>query len=124
MLHEEITEQILGAFYKVYNTLGFGFREKVYENSLMIELAKQGLDVRQQYPIRVPYEEHTVGEYFADIIVSGLVIIEVKAATKLVHEHDIQLRNYLKATDIEVGLLLNFGIKPEFKRRIFPNKNK
>jgi len=124
LLHEEITEKILKAYYKVYNTLGFGFLEKVYENAMMEELAEMGIDVIQQCPIKVHYKKKIVGEYFADIIVSGLVIIELKAASELKHEHDIQLRNYLKATNIEVGLLLNFGLKPKFKRRVFLNENK
>ena len=124
LLHKEITEQILKAYYKVYNTLGFGFLEKVYENALMEELTKMGLEVRQQCPIKVHYYKKIVGDYYADIIVEGKVILELKAAAELKHEHDIQLRNYLKATKIEVGLLLNFGLIPKFKRRVFLNENK
>lgn len=124
LLHKEITEQILKAYYKVYNTLGFGFLEKVYENALMEELTKMGLEIRQQCPIKVYYDKKIVGDYYADIIVEGKVILELKAAAELKHEHDIQLRNYLKATAIEVGLLLNFGLTPKFKRRVFLNENK
>lgn len=124
LLHKEITEKVLGAYYKVYNTLGFGFLEKVYENALMEELAKMGLEVIQQCPIKVHYYKKIVGDYYADIIVNGKVILELKAASELKHEHDIQLRNYLKATKIEVGLLLNFGVEPKFKRRVFLNENK
>ena len=123
-LHNEITEKIIQAYYKVYNTLGYGFLEKVYHNSLLIELRKMGLDCKSQYPINVFYDNQQVGEYFADIIVEDLVIIENKASEMLIEENEYQLINYLKATDFEVGLLLNFGKKPEFKRKIFTNDRK
>ena len=123
-LHNEITEKIIQAYYKVYNTLGYGFLEKVYHNSLLIELRKMGLDCKSQYPINVFYDNQQVGEYFADIIVEDLVIIENKVSEMLVEENEYQLINYLKATNFEVGLLLNFGKKPEFKRKIFTNDRK
>jgi len=119
--HSEITEKIIKAFYKVYNTLGFGFLEKVYENALFIELREMGLFVEKQRQIKVFYEEKEVGVYYADLIVSECVIIELKAAEALCEEHEFQLINYLKATEIEVGLLLNFGKTPEFKRKVFSN---
>jgi len=122
--HSHITEVVIKAFYKVYNTLGFGFLEKVYENALYIELLSNGLNVQRQKPIKVHYETNLVGEYFADLIVNDVVILELKAAEGLVKEHELQLINYLKATDLEVGLLLNFGTKPQFKRLIFENINK
>jgi len=124
MLHEEITGTIIKAFYTVYNTLGYGFLEKVYENALVHELTKLGLEVRQQMPIKVYYDGCLVGEYFADLVVEGCVIVEIKAAESLRPEHAAQLLNYLKATEVEVGLLLNFGPKPEFARRIFTNDRK
>lgn len=124
MLHEDITGKIIQSFYKVYNSLGFGFLEKVYGNALIIELKKSGLTVEQQRNIKVFYDESPVGEYFADVIVNGAVIIELKAAESLREEHEAQLINYLKATEIEVGLLLNFGKRPEFRRKIFTNENK
>jgi len=124
LLHEEITEKILKAYYKVYNTLGFGFLEKVYENAMMIELKKMELEALRQHPIKVHYEKQLVGDYFADIIVVKKVIIELKAVTKIAPEHEIQLKNYLKATDIEVGLLLNFGPEPTFKRKVLENRFK
>ena len=124
LLHENITDKILKAFYNVYNTLGFGFLEKVYENALMIELNSMGLFCEKQRPIKVFYNERIVGEYFADIIVNHCVILELKAAETLVEEHELQIINYLKATEIEVGLLLNFGKKPQFKRKVFSNENK
>jgi GxxExxY protein len=122
-LHQDLTSKIISCFYKVYNALGFGFLEKVYENAMLIELNNIGLFVERQKPISVFYNEKLVGEYFADIIVDNKVIIELKAAESLIVEHELQLINYLKATDIEVGLLLNFGKKPEVRRKIFSNKN-
>jgi len=121
MLHSELTEKIIKAFYKVYNTLGYGFLEKVYENALVIELKKMGFHISQQYNIKVYYDGVIVGDYFADIIVEDNVIIELKSAESLRKEHKFQLINYLKATEKEVGLLLNFGKTPEFKRAIFTN---
>jgi len=124
MLHKETTGTIIQAFYAVYNALGCGFLEKVYENALCHELTKQGLNVRQQVPIRVYYDGLPVGEYFADLIVEDHVIVELKAAESLHPGHAAQLVNYLKATEMEVGLLLNFGPKPEFARKIFTSDRK
>ena len=121
MKHSDITQIVLKSFYKVYNTLGYGFLERVYENALLIELRKQGLSARKQESIKVYYEEEVVGDYFADIIVNEKVILELKAAKSLCEEHEAQLINYLKATNIEVGLLLNFGLQPQFERKIFDN---
>jgi GxxExxY protein len=123
-LYQELTSNIISCFYKVYNTLGFGFLEKVYENALLFELSKSGLFVERQKPIKVYYEDKLVGEYFADLIVEDKVIIELKAVDALIEEHELQLINYLKATEIEVGLLLNFGKKPEIRRKIFTNTKK
>lgn len=122
--YQDITEKIIRAYYNVYNTLGYGFLEKVYENAMMIELKAMGLNCVKQNPISVYFKENCVGEYFADIIVEDCVIIELKAAEGIIEEHEAQLLNYLKATEIEVGLLLNFGKKPQFKRQIFENKYK
>jgi len=123
-LHHDITEKIIQAYYKVYNILGYGFLEKVYYNALLIELRKMGMKCKSQFPIKVCYYNQQVGEYYADIIVEELVIIENKASEMLVKENEFQLINYLKATELEVGLLLNFGKKPEFKRKIFTNDRK
>jgi len=120
--HQELTDQIIKAFFKVYNTLGYGFLEKVYQNALAIELRARGLTVAVQDPITVYYEGQVVGEYFADLLVGVLVIIELKAVGSLVADHGKQLINYLKASRIEVGLLMNFGPKPEFQRRIYDHK--
>lgn len=124
ILHSDITEKIIEAFYKVYNTLGYGFLEKVYENAMRIELKRMEMKVDVQKNIKVHYTGYEVGDYYADLIVNDLVILELKAAEALCKEHEAQLVNYLKATNIEVGLLLNFGKKPEFKRKIFMNQNK
>lgn len=124
LLHKEITDRVFKAFYSVYNTLGHGFLEKVYENAMFLELCRMGLNVSKQQPIKVYYEGDLVGEYFADIVVENVVIIELKAASALCEEHEHQLLNYLKATDKEVGLLFNFGKKPEFKRKLFENRYK
>ena len=124
MKYEQITDQIIKAFYKVYNTLGYGFLEKVYEKAMFVELSQVGLTVERQNRITVYYKEVIVGEYCSDITVNGIVICELKANEYLKEEDEYQLINYLKATDKEVGLLLNFGKKPEFRRKIFDNKKK
>lgn len=124
LIHSEITGKIIKAFFKVYNTLGYGFLEKVYENALILELEEMGLNAVKQHPIKVFYNGKEIGEYFADIIVENSVIIELKAVDKLADIHEAQLLNYLKATNIEVGLLLNFGTKAEYKRKVFNNNRK
>jgi len=123
-LHQDITDKIIKAFYNVYNRLGYGFLEKVYENAMMIELPSLGLKCQKQKPISVSFKGYTVGEYFADIIVEDKVIIELKAAEEIAEAFEAQLLNYLRATKIEVGLLLNFGKEPKIKRQIFENKYK
>lgn len=122
--HSDITELVIKAFYNVYNKLGYGFLEKVYENALVIECRKLGLTCHVQCPVEVFYDNTQVGLYIADMIVNGFVIVEIKAATAIAPEHEVQLINYLKATEIEVGLLLNFGKKPEFKRKVFSSEFK
>jgi len=121
MLLEPVTDSILKAFCTVYNGLGYGFLEKVYQNALQMELCESGFTVQKEQTILVFYKGCVVGEYCADLIVNDVVILELKAAEALREEHAAQLKNYLKATDKEVGLLLNFGKKPEFKRLIFSN---
>jgi GxxExxY protein len=122
--YKELTEKVIGIFYKVYNNLGYGFLENVYENAMMIDFKIENIPAVSQYAINVYYENKIVGEYFADILVDGKVIVEIKAARNLALEHEAQLLNYLKATDKEVGLLLNFGPKPEIKRKVFDNFKK
>jgi GxxExxY protein len=122
LLHKELTDKIISAFFDVYNELGYGFLEKVYQNSLFIELKTRGFNVEAKKQIKVFYKGHEVGEYYPDIIVEDLVILELKAVESLVKEFDYQLVNYLRGTDIEVGLLLNFGKKPEFIRKVYENR--
>ena len=124
MKHEQITEKIIQAFYKVYNTLGYGFLEKVYENAMFIELIALGFKVEKQKRIIVYYFGNVVGDYNADLIVEDIITVELKANECLVEENENLLINYLKATNIEVGLLLNFGKKPQIKRKIFDNDKK
>jgi len=122
--YKELTDKIIKVFYRVYNKLGYGFLEKVYENAMMKEFEIEDISAVAQFAIKVVYEEEIIGEYFADILVDNKVIVEIKAAKSLATENEAQLLNYLKATKIEVGLLLNFGPKPDFKRKIFDNTRK
>jgi len=122
--HSELTGKILGAFFQVHKELGFGFSEKVYEGALEILLLEIGLTVARQKEICVYYHGKVVGEYKADLIVNGVVLLEIKSVEKLIDAHDAQLLNYSKATEIEVGLLLNFGRQSEFHRKIYDNPRK
>ena len=124
LLHQELTEAIIKTFYEVYNELGYGFLERVYQNSLYLELKSKGLKVEAQKKIEVYYKGIEVGQYYADLIVEDLIILELKAADCIVAAFENQILNYLKGTNCEVGLLLNFGTKPEFKRKIFENSRK
>ena len=124
LLRKETTGKIIKAFYYVYNELGYGFLEKVYENALVIVLRKHGCKVVQQVPVKVYFEGELVGDYFADLVVNDCVIVELKAAELISEAHESQLVNYLRATDMEVGLLLNFGPKPVFRRKVFSNARK
>ncbi len=119
MLYKDLTEKIIKAAMNVHNTLGFGFMEKVYENSLMAELELSGLKAIQQSPIEVFYKGNLVGDYIADIIVEDKVILELKSVENFNKVHEVQLVNYLKAVNMEIGMLLNFGKeKLEFKRKV------
>jgi GxxExxY protein len=124
LLHEELTDAIIKTFYEVYNELGYGFLEKVYQNSLYLELKNKGYKVEAQKKISVYYKGTEVGEYYADLLVEDLIILELKAADSIVKDFENQILNYLRGTECEVGLLLNFGKKPEFKRKIFENHRK
>lgn len=119
-----LTHQIIGAYYRVYNNLGYGFLEKVYENAFAIELRKLGLQVEQSAGLKVYYGGQIVGQYIADLVVAGTVIVELKAVRTLAPEHAAQLLNYLKASRYEVGLLFNFGPCPEFTRKVYDNDRK
>jgi GxxExxY protein len=123
--HREITDVILKVFYKrVYAQLGYGFLEQVYENAMAYELQESGLVVARQQRIDVYYRGMVLGEYFADLVIDEKVIIELKAARQLLPQHEAQLLNYLRATQYEVGLLLNFGPKPTHRRKAFDNNRK
>lgn len=124
LLHSDTTGEIIKAFYKVYNTLGYGFLEKVYENAIAFELEDKGLFVQTQLPIKVFYNGRQAGEYFADLVVENKVIVEIKTAAIIDKTHEAQLLNYLKATEMEVGLILNFGQTAEYKRKVFANQKK
>ena len=119
LLHGDLSERVLKAFYEVYNELGSGFLESVYEHSLAIALQEAGLRVARQQPIEVSFRGRVVGEFRADLVVEDLLIIEVKACSALSGAHEAQLLNYLRATGYQVGLLLNFGPQAQFKRRVY-----
>ena len=122
--HGDLTDKIIGTFYEVYNELGFGFLESVYEEAMIIALEAKGLKVEQQVPVPVWFRGRKVGSFEADLVVNTLVIIELKAAKAISERHIAQLLNYLRATEIEVGLVLNFGQRAEFRRQVFGNGRK
>jgi GxxExxY protein len=121
MIDEELTGQIINAFYKVYNTLGYGFIESVYHNAMIVELVRGGLSVEVKKPIVVYYGPNVIGNFEADLVVEKRIIVELKAKETLHPAHEALLTNYLRATDVEIGLLLNFGKLAEFKRKLFEN---
>jgi len=122
--HSALTERILGCFYSVYRGLGYGFLESVYERGLLLELAAAGLRAESQVPLKVYYRGETVGDFKADIVVEGCVLLELKAARAIEPVFEAQLLNYLRCTEIEVGLLLNFGPQPQVRRFAFDNRRK
>jgi len=124
LLHRELTEKIIGIFYEVYNELGHGFLESVYRKSFVIALQQTGLKCWFEVPVPVYFRGEDVGQFRADLLVDGKVLIELKAVAHLDKPHEAQLYNYLRATELEVGLLLNFGPRPEFKRIAFSNEKK
>lgn len=124
LLHKSITDAILKVYYEVYNELGYGFLEKVYQNAMYFELKSLGYKVEAQKQIKVYFKKQLVGEYYSDLLVEDKVIVELKATELIINVHVAQIMNYLKATPIEVGMLLNFGEEPEFKRIIYTNDRK
>lgn len=124
LLQQDLTDKLIKTFYDVYNVLGYGFLEKVYQNAMFIELKKRGFNVEAQKQINVYYDNQKVGEYYADIMVNGSVILELKAAEYMTQDFENQLLNYLRGTEAEVGLLLNFGKKPQFIRKVYENVRK
>jgi len=122
--HSDLTEKIIGVFYDVYNELGHGFLESTYAEAMVVALAQSGLTASREIPLPVWFRGKKIGQYFADMIVEGAVLLELKAARTLDSAHQAQLLHYLKATEIEVGLLLNFGLRPQFRRLLFDNERK
>jgi GxxExxY protein len=123
-MHEELTEKIIGVFFDVYNELGYGFLESVYEQGMVVALEDAGLKVQQQVPTPVWFRTRQIAEFRCDLLVEKKVLLELKAARAIEKSHEAQLLNYLKATEIEVGLLLNFGERPQFRRLLFDNPRK
>ncbi|MBV9467879.1 MAG: GxxExxY protein [Abitibacteriaceae bacterium] len=121
---EEVARAVVQSFYAVYDTLGYGFLEKVYESALAMEVAQRGFQVERQAPIEVFYKGEVIGTYFTDLLIERCLIVEIKAVENLALEHEAQLLNYLKATEINLGLLVNFGPKPQVKRKIFETARK
>ncbi|NJK91327.1 MAG: GxxExxY protein [Blastochloris sp.] len=123
MEHEDLTGRIIGCAMTVHRVMGAGFLETIYHKALMIELQKQGVLYESEKPVEVSYAGHSVGNYYADLLVSGTVIVELKAVEKLSVSHEVQLVNYLTATGFDIGLLINFGgSKLEFKRKFRQKK--
>lgn len=122
--HKELTDEVIGIFYEVYNSLGYGFLESIYQKAFAHKLEKNRLSAEKEHPIPVYFEDITLGEFYADMVVNDLIILELKAVEKLVDQHESQLLNYLNATTFEVGLLFNFGPEPEVVRKAFDNENK
>jgi len=118
LVHGELTREIIGAFFDVYNELGFGFLEAVYQRALPMALAERGIESRREVPLTVHFRGQPIGDYRADLVVDGRVIVETKAAEKIIPVHELQLLTYLRATKLTVGLLLNFGPRPTFRRLI------
>ncbi len=124
LIPQELIDIILTQFYRIYNDLGYGFLERVYQNALYFALVEQGLKCETEKPIKVYHDDHVVGDYRADLLVENCVILELKACEELNPAHEAQLINYLKATEIEVGYLLNFGKKAKFSRKVYSNNRK
>jgi len=122
--HFELTQKIIGVFYDVYNELGYGFLESTYAEAMLLALSQSGLAAVREVPVPVWFRGQKVGQYFADLLVDNAVLLELKSARNLESAHEAQLLHYLRATEIEVGLLLNFGLRPQFRRLLFDNARK
>jgi GxxExxY protein len=124
LIHSQLTNRIIGVFYDVYNELGHGFLESIYAGAMGIALEQAGLKAAREVPVPVWFRGRKVGQYFADILIDDTVLLELKAARTIESAHEAQLLHYLRATEIEVGLLLNFGVRPQFRRLLFDNERK
>lgn len=124
MKYQELTRKTIGCFYQVYNALGYGFLETIYQNAMIIELARAGIQTECQYPVNIVYGDNIIGQFFLDIVVENVIIVELKAVQTLLAQHEAQLTNYLNATEFEVGLLLNFGPLAQIRRKVYDNENK
>jgi len=122
--HSELTDLIIAVFYDVYNELGFGFLESVYRNSLRLALMDKGLTVEQEVPVTVFFRGRNVGDFRADLVVNGTILLELKTAEQIVAAHESQVLNYLRSTALELGLILNFGPKPQVRRLLLDNSRK
>jgi GxxExxY protein len=122
--HSDLTEKVIGVFYDVHNELGHGFLESTYAQAMVVALEESGLSSMREVPVPVWFRGRKVGQYYADLIVEGVVLLDLKAARTLESAHEAQLLHYLRATEIEVGLLLNFGLRPQFRRLLFDNERK
>ena len=122
--HSDLSEKIIGVFYDVYNELGHGFLESTYAEALVVALKESGLTAAREVPVPVWFRGRKVGQYYADLIVEGVVLLELKAARVLESAHEAQLLHYLRGTEVEVGLLLHFGLRPQFRRLLFDNERK
>ena len=122
--HSDLSDKIIKVFYEIHNELGYGFSERVYQKAFGIALRQIGLKVEEQLPIKIYFRGQEIGEYFADMVVNDVILIELKAVGQIVEEHEAQLLNYLKSTKIEVGYVMNFGKSAVFKRKVFDNERK
>ena len=122
--HSDLSDKIIKVFYEIHNELGYGFSERVYQKALGIALRQIGLKVEEQLPIKIYFRGQEIGEYFADMVVNDVILIELNAVGQIVEEHEAQLLNYLKSTKIEVGYVMNFGKSAVFKRKVLDNERK
>jgi len=122
--HSDLSDKIIKVFYDIHNELGYGFSEKIYQKAFGIALRQIGLKVDEQVPIKVYFRGQEIGEYFADMVVNDVILLELKAVAHIIEEHEAQLLNYLKSTEVEVGYIMNFGKSAEFKRKVLDNDRK
>jgi GxxExxY protein len=122
--HSDLSDKIIKVFYEIHNELGYGFSEKIYQKAFGIALRQIGLKVDEQVPIKVYFRGQEIGEYFVDMVINDVILLELKAVAHIIEEHEAQLLNYLKSTEVEVGYVMNFGKSAEFKRKVLDNDRK